>query len=407
MNQDNRAASPSKKEIIFGALGLLLTIGLGILAVYLSNDLKNLDTVTKYGLTGMFLLAFITCSALSVTPFALPYWVLTLTLPTVLAARYGIWAPIMVALVTAVAACFGQFITYMIGYGVRSFSEKVSRLFSPQAYDRSVNWMKRSGSWAVFFMTFIPNPVNLPMTLAVALLRYPPYKFLLFSFLGIGARSLLIAFSGYFGINIINQWILDFSKKGFVTSPIGIIALVLAVVLFAIFIWQIIIWIQEVRDKNRKYQAACEYAQKTGKPLLVIGGPWGVKVYRRLLDKPAHGDGDICLDIDRRALVGHPCAVVASCTDIPFADKSFGAIFSSHVLEHMPTTQMAEKALSEMNRAAESVFIAYPSRQSLAAWIIRDHHIWVWQKDGKTLLKQRKDRVPREHQIVKTADKIG
>ena len=98
------------------------------------------------------------------------------------------------------------------------------------------------------------------------------------------------------------------------------------------------------------------------KPLLVIGGPWGVKAYRRLLDKPAHGDGDVCLDIDRRALEGHPCAVVASCTDIPFTDKSFGAIFSSHVLEHMPTTQMAEKALSEMNRVAGSVFIAYPSQ---------------------------------------------
>jgi hypothetical protein len=67
---------------------------------------------------------------------------------------------------------------------------------------------------------------------------------------------------------------------------------------------------------------------------------------------------------------------------------------------------MAEKALSEMNRVADSVFIAYPYRQSIAAWIIRDHHIWVSQKDGRTLFQQRKDRVPREHDIVKTADKI-
>ena len=396
----------SKKEIIFGILGIVLTIALGFLAVFLSNDLKNLDTISKYGLAGMFLLAFITCSALSVTPFPLPYWVLTLTLPTVLAPRYHILAPIMVALVTAVAACAGQFITYLIGYGVRSFSEKFSRRISSQAYDRSVNWMKRSGSWAVFFMTLIPNPINLPMTLTVALLRYPPLKFLFFSFLGIGLRSLLIAFSGYYGIEMINQWMLDFSRQGFVTSPVTIIVLILSVILFAVFIWQIIVWINEVRDKNQKYQAACDYAQKNEKPLLVIGGPWGVKAYRKLLDKPAHGEGDICLDIDRRALEGHPCAVVASCTDIPFADKSFGAIFSSHVLEHMPTTQMAELALSEMNRVAESVFIAYPYRQSIAAWIIRDHHIWVLQKDGRTLFQQRKSRVPREHRIVKTADKI-
>jgi hypothetical protein len=68
---------------------------------------------------------------------------------------------------------------------------------------------------------------------------------------------------------------------------------------------------------------------------------------------------------------------------------------------------MAEQALAEMNRVAGSVFIAYPSKQSIAAWIIRDHHIWVWQKGGRTHLQQRKDRVPREHQIVEAADKIG
>ena len=175
----------------------------------------------------MFLLAFITCSALSITPFAMPYWVVTLTLPTVLAPQYGIWAPVWVALVTAVAACLGQFMTFMIGYGGRTFSEKLSRRFSPQAYERSVNWMKRSGSWAVFFMTLIPNPIHLPMTITVALLKYPPYKFLLFSFLGIGLRSLFIAFSGYYGIDIINQWIVGFSTEGFVTSPVAVIVLVL------------------------------------------------------------------------------------------------------------------------------------------------------------------------------------
>ena len=189
------------------------------------------------------------------------------------------------------------------------------------------------------------------------------------------------------------------------TSPIMIVVWVIAGIFAAIFIWQIIIWILEIQDKNRKYRAACKFALKSSKLLLVIGGPWGVKSYRRLLGRPAHGNGDVCLDIDRRALEGHPCAVIASCTDIPFSDNSFGAIFSSHVLEHMPTTQIAEQAWAEMNRVAGSVFIAYPSRQSIAAWIIRDHHIWVWQKGGKTLFKQRKDRVPKEHHFVETTAK--
>jgi len=184
-----------------------------------------------------------------------------------------------------------------------------------------------------------------------------------------------------------------------------IVVWVVVGILAVIFIWQMIIWILEIQDKNRKYRAACNFALKSSKLLLVIGGPWGVKSYRRLLGRPAHGNGDVCLDIDRRALEGHPSAVIASCTDIPFSDNSFGVIFSSHVLEHMPTTLIAERAWTEMNRVAGAVFIAYPSRQSIAAWIVRDHHIWVWQKGGKTLFKQRKDRAPKEHHFVETTAK--
>jgi len=38
---------------------------------------------------------------------------------------------------------------------------------------------------------------------------------------------------------------------------------------------------------------------------------------------------------------------------------------------------------------AEAVFIVYPYRQSIAAWVIPEHHLWVWQKGDKMYLKQR------------------
>ena len=104
---------------------------------------------------------------------------------------------------------------------------------------------------------------------------------------------------------------------------------------------------------------------------------------------PAHGNGDFCLDIDRNAVAGHPNAVIASVTHIPFTDKTFGAVFASHLLEHLPTTIAARQALAELNRTAEGVFIVSPSRQSISGWLHPDHHLWVWQKGGTTYLKQR------------------
>jgi hypothetical protein len=163
--------------------------------------------------------------------------------------------------------------------------------------------------------------------------------------------------------------------------------IVLAVV--GVGLWQFSVWLIENRTKNRQYKAACACAREKGKPLLIAGGPWGVTRTRRRLNRPAHGYGDVCLDIDQRALGDHPKGIVANVTHIPFADKSFGAVFASHLLEHLPTVEAASRALTELNRVAEAVFIVCPSRQSLVGWLIPDHHLWVWQKDGTTYLRQR------------------
>ena len=154
-------------------------------------------------------------------------------------------------------------------------------------------------------------------------------------------------------------------------------------------VWQLAVCLGEIRDKNKKYKAARAYALNRNKPLLIAGGPWGNKRIRHWFNKPAHGCGDVCLDIDRRAISNHPKGVIADVTHIPFSDKSFGAAFDSHLLEHLATIDDDKKALAELNRIAEAVFIVYPSRQSIAGWAIPDHHLWVWQKNNTTYLKQR------------------
>jgi len=154
--------------------------------------------------------------------------------------------------------------------------------------------------------------------------------------------------------------------------------------------WQIIVWLSETIDKSRKFREASGFAAEQGKPLLVVGGAWGISRRRRFFKVGmAHGQGDVCLDIDARAFEGSPCGVVADVRHIPFADKSFGAAFASHLLEHLPTTNDAKRALDELNRVAEGIFLVYPYRQSIAGWIIPDHHLWVWQKGNRTYLKQR------------------
>jgi hypothetical protein len=159
-----------------------------------------------------------------------------------------------------------------------------------------------------------------------------------------------------------------------------------------LMIWQGAALLHQTLDKNKKYEAASAVAAEAGKPLLVIGGPMGITWLRRFSKMMAHGYGDVCMDIDPRALRGCPSSVLADIRHIPFTDKTFGAVFVSHVLEHLPNTGDARKAVSELNRVADAVFIAYPHKHYIVSWLIPDHHLWVWQKDGRTYLKQRKNR---------------
>ncbi|MBN1367530.1 MAG: methyltransferase domain-containing protein [Dehalococcoidales bacterium] len=168
------------------------------------------------------------------------------------------------------------------------------------------------------------------------------------------------------------------------------IALIIIIIIIAgIAVWQLAVWISEIRYKNRQCRAAVDCSRKRQKPMLIAGGPWGGHSLRRRFNMPAHTQGDVCIDIKASAILDWPNGIVADVTYLPFPDKTFGSAFASHLLEHLPNTISAKQALAELSRVADEVFIAYPSRQSLPAWLIRDHHLWVWQKDGIAHLTQR------------------
>ena len=190
----------SRRDITLGVLSLILTILLCLVAIYYKDYLLNAKYLATYGLLGMLIIAFIGGSLLSMIAIPVPYWLLVFTLPSVLAPHFGMGAPVLVGVISGVGASLGQLLTFMLGYGGRDLSQKLAYKFNRGLYDRALRWAQRHGSLAVFFMSAIINPLHLPMTLAMASLRYPAWKFLIFSLLGNLLKSSFIAFCGYFGL---------------------------------------------------------------------------------------------------------------------------------------------------------------------------------------------------------------
>jgi membrane protein DedA with SNARE-associated domain len=190
----------SVREITLGSLSLLVTAVLCVVAVYYKDYLLGMAALATYGLLGMLIVAFLGGSLLSMLAVPVPYWLLVFTLPSILAPKYGIGAPILVGLVAGLGASLGQLITFMLGYGSRDLSQKLAYRVNRSFYDRAMSLAQKHGSLAVFLMSVIINPFHLPMTFAIASLRYPSWKFFIFSLLGNVIKSTVIAFCGYFGL---------------------------------------------------------------------------------------------------------------------------------------------------------------------------------------------------------------
>lgn len=101
-----------------------------------------------------------------------------------------------------------------------------------------------------------------------------------------------------------------------------------------------------------------------------------------------------------RTTTGLPPLPLPDRLSLPYSDPSFGAATCLHVLEHMRSIADAAKAISELERVAERVFILVPSR-SLRATFPEDHYLWLdWQGNGYLVT----DRATGEQQTLTVRD---
>jgi len=134
-------------------------------------------------------------------------------------------------------------------------------------------------------------------------------------------------------------------------------------------------------ERDQKYALATTLAQELGKPLLVVGGPWGSKISSQLFGIKAHGCGDYCVDRDPLSCEG--CNFVpADIRALPFETGFFGVSFASHILEHLPTVEDCAQAWAELHRVADHVLVCMPPKSSLFAWIVPDHYTWPREVGG-------------------------
>ena len=139
--------------------------------------------------------------------------------------------------------------------------------------------------------------------------------------------------------------------------------------------------LQQLREREAKFERAQNFAAQYKKPLLVVGSPVSRRSIKWAPFLPlAHPCGDYTLDIDPIVKELCPQPVVADVRCIPYPDKFFGAVFVSHVLEHLSSIEDFAQAVRELHRVAYTVEVAYPRTWNPYTSFVPDHYLYLDEK---------------------------
>ena len=159
----------------------------------LRNHLPDLNTV---GYVGVLILSFVGSASILVP---VPGIAAVCVGPSIV----GL-SPLIVALMASVGESVGELSGYMVGFSGRGFADK------NRFYPRIEGWMQKRGGLVLFLASSFPNPFFDFVGIAGGTLRYPIWRFLLAVWAGKLVKSLMIAYTCYFGVD----WVKSFFNLG-------------------------------------------------------------------------------------------------------------------------------------------------------------------------------------------------
>lgn len=149
--------------------------------IYFRDRLQELE---QYGYAAVFLVGLVS-NATVVLP------VPGLAISSVMG---GVFNPWIVGLVGGLGQALGELTGYMAGYSGQTLVD------GNPTYNRLTRWMQRYGTWTIFVLALIPNPVFDLGGMAAGTLRFPLLKFLVACAAGKVIKNVIFALAGYYGI---------------------------------------------------------------------------------------------------------------------------------------------------------------------------------------------------------------
>jgi membrane protein DedA with SNARE-associated domain len=181
---------PTKREAIIGGISIAVTVALSLLII---RHRSYIDQIAEWGYFGCFFLNVLTNGTFILPGFGI---IITFTLG-------GVLNPAIVGAVAGTGEAIGAIGAYFTGYAGRG----LIRDSNSNLYLRFNNIIDRHGSKAIFFVSAVLSPFFYPFAVFLGALRFGWVRFFLATWAGRTAKSMVLAYLGYFGLRSVLQWL--------------------------------------------------------------------------------------------------------------------------------------------------------------------------------------------------------
>ncbi|MCL0078422.1 VTT domain-containing protein [Dehalococcoidia bacterium] len=178
-----------RRKVIRGkgllVLGILCILVLSFIVYQLDIDWEEL--VREHGFVGIFILMLVTSMTIL---FPLPGWAVLVAAPGIMGLSGGgiFW----LAVVATTGATLGEATGYLAGYWGRVMIPEKHR----KNYEKIQRLMRSYGSKGIFIVAMMPFPFDL-VGIASGALRFPLWKFLVYSWPGRMIRTIVLVHLGW------------------------------------------------------------------------------------------------------------------------------------------------------------------------------------------------------------------
>lgn len=173
----------TRREYILGGIAVLVTVVFCLLVyLYWPEFIK----FAKYGYIGIFVLSLIS-GFMPLIP--VPDIIFVFTLGAVL-------VPVYVGLLAGLGESIGSMGVYITGYS----SARAFHALDHGVMSKFRDWIKTRGSFSVFAMSAIFNPLFYPFTVIAGMMHFGWWRFFILMLAGKSLKNIVVAYAGFFGV---------------------------------------------------------------------------------------------------------------------------------------------------------------------------------------------------------------